>query len=273
MSKSAIKTGPFLPVVIFAVALSLPSAILGQDSKPLQAGVTRSVSLAPLDSALAPGNVFDKSKAEALIGQSKSSNNWHKVPAWYPGTCKSDQMVFTFRRDEESGQEDRSSHAENRHSSYTVDACPDTTGQMWEYDPQGFWIEGQGDDDLHYNWMMARSVTIATDKEVAHKGQAVGFHVDKRSNIIKSCDRNVSETSTFPVSSTAIRSRTFQRTFDWQGTHRGTAEFACKYKKTREDSIDPNRMTRDGKPLYPLFVQFLKDNNMADRIPDAQPAP
>jgi len=248
------------------------SPCLGQDSQALQGGITETVNLAPLDSSLAPGNRFDKSAAENLIDTSKSRGTWHMVPAWYSGQRSTDQMMVTFSRDEKTRAEDRSTHRENRHSVMTVDTLKDKTGQLWEYDAQGFWIEGQSDDALHYNWVLSRSSTVTTNAECDHVIRGVGFHVDKQTQTIKSCDRSVSQITAVPISSTTIKSKTLQRLYDWQGHPTRTVETVCSYKRTGEDPADKSGMTRDGKPMYQLFVQFLRDHHMADRIPDEPPS-
>jgi hypothetical protein len=264
----------FVPAV-FIIAIVLATApCLSQDSQALQGGISENVNLAPLDSSLAPGNRFDRNTAESLIDTSKSRGTWHMVPAWYTGERSTDQMTVTFSRDEKTHKEDRSTNRENRHSVMTVDTYKDKTGQTWEYDAQGFWIEGQSDDALHYNWVISRSSTVTTNTECDHVIRGVGFHVDKQTHTIKNCDRSVSQITAVPISSTTIKSKTLQRLYDWQGHPTRTVATVCNYKSTGADPAEKSGMTRDGKPLYPLFVQFLKDHNMADRIPDApQTAP
>jgi hypothetical protein len=265
-----IRSTHFLVPAACIAALSLASVpCMGQDSQALQGGITENVNLAPLDSSLAPGNRFDKNIAENLIDTSKSRGSWHMVPAWYTGQRSTDQMTVTFSRDEKSHQEDRSTQRENRHSVMTVDTYKDKTGQTWEYDAQGFWIEGQSDDALHFNWVSSRSSTVTTNSECDHVIRGVGFHVDRQTQMIKSCDRSVSQITAVPVSSTTIKSKTLQKLYDWQGHPTRTVETVCNYKRTGDGPADKSGLTRDGKPIYPLFVQFLRDHNMADRIPDA----
>ena len=249
----------------FSVQAS-PSA--AQESQALQGGITQTINLPSLDAALAPGNLFNKNAAEDLIGKSKESNNWHMVPSWYRGQRATEQMTVNYSKDEKTGVEDKKPHRENRRSVMQVDTYKDRTGQLWEYDAQGFWIEGESDEYFHYNWVISRAPTLTNDTECDHMTRGVGFHVDKKTYKIVSCDRSLAQISATSVSPTVIRSKAFQKIFDWQGYPIRTVETVCNYKKTAEGPGDRNGMTHDGKPIYRLFVQFLKANNMTDRIPE-----
>jgi hypothetical protein len=264
-------------LVLLPAALSVAACLavgpgVGRDRATLQAGVSESIRLAPLDPKLAPGNLFDKSAAASLIGKTESRNNWYKTPHWLSGGWHTDKQLQLVSFDLKSGKVSDTNVLTTCHMSLSEGTFPDHQGQLWEYDRQGDWVVSDDDNYAYYNWLPARSHIVANDTTYSDLTSSIVLAVDKRTGVIRSCYRDLRENIIYCISKNAIKFYSAYDNFDREGnpTHKG--ESVSYYKRIMEFIPNHNAKTPDGKPLYPLFVQFLKDNGMADRIPDGPPS-
>jgi hypothetical protein len=244
---------------------------MGQEKPTLKMTISRSINLAPLDADVAPGQSFDKEKVNDLITKSNSGNSWYKVPAWYAGKWQSNQTIQLFRRDEASGLEDFESHVQNWHNSNGIGNYADKTGQVWQYDEPGFWSDYDSPFNMEAKHFCRLSGTqkVATESEYAFDTEFLAFSVDKTTKRITRCDRGTTEVSIHPTAPGIVVAHVIQRTFEWQGNPEIATVSEAEYKKTGDLVPDANWKRPDGRPMFPLFVQYLKEHGMADRLPDA----
>lgn len=234
---------------------------------------SKSERLPPLDPRLAPGNKFDKEIAGGLLAKTKSPNSWHKVPAWLRGKWQSTQTIITLLRDERTGKEEPPNRVETSNNEGWYGHYADKTGQVWGCDQPYYWTENDRPQYKAYDFIITRTATAVTDTSCRFRSQSVDFYVDKTTGTIIQVVWDTKEQTISPISASITRHKSNCRIIDWQGNPTLTEELVSDYKRTADFKPNPSETTPDGKPLYPLFVQYLKDHNMADRIPDASPAP
>src|ERR1700733_6444692 len=173
----------FLPVALTVAACLAWRLGWGRRAK------SQRIRLALLDQSLATGNTFDKRRAEYLLGKPESINNWYRVPSWLAGSWRSEQVTTTYKRDERTGSEDRLDHLENRRHSGIKGTFSDNTGQVWEFDRQGYWDNSVDDNYKTYCWVTLRTEKVATDSEYSFHTDAIDFVTTKNDNIIRECNR------------------------------------------------------------------------------------
>jgi hypothetical protein len=99
----------------------------------------------------------------------------------------------------------------------------------------------------------------------------IHFQVEKETGIITACSQTASHEKISLTSPTTLVTNRCERSFDCHGQPTVTTECTICSKKIGESLPRREWKTTDGKPLYPLFVQYLKEHGMTDRIPDPPP--
>jgi hypothetical protein len=245
---------------------------IAQDSPTLKAGISRSVGIAPIDPGLAPGNVFDQNKADALLNRHLSPNDWYKIPSWYAGYWQRDQLIRNFSRNDRTGKEDYTKLVEHWRNEGLVGTFVDKTGQYWAFDHQGFWTTHNGDTSDGHIFTFSRKVTVTTSSEINSTGEFIAFMVDKKTQVITSCMRGSTDSTFHQISDSALRETGLQRTYDWQGSPIQTVECESIATKIREFVPEWRGVAANGMALYLLWGKYLTDRGLADQIPDP-PAP
>jgi hypothetical protein len=114
---------------------------------------------------------------------------------------------------------------------------------------------------------------VITDTECTQLMEKTRFIIVRATGKIVSVDRAINEESINLISPNVASYKLIERQFDLQGEPIITVQWVGFEPKKIGDIVpEPDQKGIDGQPLYPLFVQYLKDHNMADRIPDAPPA-
>ncbi|MBS1994614.1 MAG: hypothetical protein JSS86_09110 [Cyanobacteria bacterium SZAS LIN-2] len=254
-----------LPVMLFvAVCLDVGPGV-GQQIKPTpKTGVSASETmheLSPLDSSLAPGKLFDKEKCSALLIKDHSTH-WNKLPAWLVGTWTS--------RDEQSEDEGKTAHLEYWAICRIIVGLADKTGQVWSHYTAGEWA--QGVDGSRLDCYLGCTESSPSPDEYRSEFESISFQLDGLSHLIQSCSRRLTEDTYYLISPGVVRLKEVHRNYDWRGHQLDSSEREWNLLKSGEFASDLTQTTGDSRPHYPLFVQFLRDNGMTDRIPDAPPA-
>jgi hypothetical protein len=267
------------PVILAALAVGAHLAAgpgMGQESPTPGAGISALGKMPPLDPVLAPGNNFDQAIATEIT-KIKSTNQWHQIPAWLAGSWESEQATVRSFKDQKSGTEDLRVRVYPEHSTDTHGDFTDQTGQVWAADVAMFRKGADNDAFVKYTLFLSFISIAATDTKYLYQIQSVDLYVYRKTNTIKVCCPWLTEIVERLVSPGVLSNKTTYRSFDLNGSLRSTAEVNSTLNRTSE--AVPNqiqttlyRTTLEGKPLYPQFVQFLKDHNMANRVPEGQPS-
>ena len=262
-----------------AVTASLAaSPVIAQQNRPkpqtcvLKAAVERSENASPLDPTLAPGNIFDRDIATALFNKNKAPFVWHVVPKWLVGDWHSEQQTNVFSRNDKTGKLNAPGGPVSLRSTMNQGDFIDKAGEVWQCDAPGTWMDNDFDGLKSHLYSLSISNAVDTNKQSSRDAELVCILVDGKTNKIVRCTRQSINYDMLPISPSAIRYNNTIKTFDWQGNPVQTSKCVTNLKKVGEFTPNPNKLAPDGQPLYPLFVQYLKDHNMADRIPDASPA-
>lgn len=234
---------------------------MGQEDIPgLKGSVSVSRYIVPSDAALETGSVFNQELATSLLnGEGKADNNWYMVPAWCVGDWNSVRHVST-----DPGRY-------NARSNLSIGTFADKTGQIWEYDRQGYWAEGKGSNSEAKAWVVARSPIEATERNLRFHEDLIAFTIDEKTKVIKNRDHIWQDSVMYRVPEKMIKFLSVTGTYDADGKPNQTALAITDHWKNAEFEPRLSDTASDGRPLYPMFVQYLKDHNMADRIPDAPP--
>jgi hypothetical protein len=257
--------------------LATPPAI-AQQSRPtpqtcvLKAAVERSENASPLDPTLAPGNFFDRNIATALFNKNKAPFVWHVVPKWLVGDWHSEQQTNVFSRNDKTGKLNAPGGPVSLRSTIHQGDFIDKTGQVWQCDAPGTWMENDFDGLKSFTYSLSISNAVDNDKQSSRDAELVSVLVDGKTNKIVHCTRQSTNYDMLPISPSAIRYNNTIKTFDWQGNPLQTSKCVANLKKIGEFTPNPNKVAPDGQLLYPLFVQYLKDHDMVDRVPEASPA-
>ncbi len=260
-----------LPAALCVAACLAVVPGVGQHKKPPHKTGNQMVTRLPaLDPTLAPGNKFDQEIADALIPSQKPVNDWVKLPPEYAFTWKRGQTTQIFSNDH-SGSIDREAHV-SKPILKTLDlgSIKDRNGGLWQYQLGRFWDIKPRDTDSCLQ--LVGTLRPAPDGSLVLHHRMIVFHLDNETG-------NIFLLSQFEIFSTyrliapdVMHLIEKTNVFDWRGNLTNEWEEVSNFRKVGDFVPRPDGTARDGKPLYPLFVQFLKDNGMADRIPDAPQA-
>ncbi len=256
---------------IFATTCLAPNCCTGQGSLTVKLGVARSSPMPTLDGVLAPGNVFDKQIAGSHMPGQPSQIHWFKVPAWYVGTWTSSESVRTFMRNEFTGEEKLNNPMQPSHNEIWGGTCMDRDGQVWECEDTGYWRYSDTGTLDQNTYVLNHTPLNVTDTSCCFHASAIVFTVEKISGKILHCSQSEHDEFLTPMSDNVMRAKIVQRNFDWQGNPTTTEEGVSIYERIRSTVLPNPVACSDNKPLYPRFVQYLKDNGLSDRVPEVSP--
>ena len=252
----------FLPAFLSVAAAFLAvEPGMGQVNKST---LTTTVPRLPaLNAALAPGKKFEKDLVKKLVGMPEPVSSWVKIPASLACTWKTDKMTQTSSRFEQSMEEDATPKVlKVKNTIVTLGSIRDARGDFWQYNSPAVWMN----DTL----CIETEFALTPEGELHSQSRVVTFEINDKTNDITYCRQLINQRRFRMLSPGLMREEQTTKLYDWKGSPVMMIKCQSSYNRARE--FDAATKTADGKPLYSLFVQFLKDHGMTDRIPDAQPA-
>jgi len=223
-----------------------------QKNHPLSTGDKQSLSV-----ELSPGHKFNQATADALLAAGKPANSWVKIPVDFAYKWKTTSLTQTACRYEKTGAEDNTSTVlKLRKAVIVIGTMKDARGDIWQFNARGTWPNN--------GMYVEESYESGPDGGLSRKSRVISFEIDEESKEITKCSQLIGKTSFRLIAAGGMSQETTTTLYDWKGSSVSTVKSQSTYRRT---GLFAPRKAVDGKPLYPLFVQYLKEHNMADRIP------
>jgi len=199
-------------------------------------------------------------------GTRSELTDWYTVPAWYAGKWRVDARRMT----KATGGDWKETGA-MKDVEYFVGQYADKTGQIWQhrgragfahYDYFPFCGSYEGKE---YYFNTRKGVAL---NQIKHEKFAAndlpGLQSEGVDELFSGAgDTRIKVTSDDSFEETALITTSDTKKVGVVYTH----EYWAKAKRIAPFKARINLETPDGKPLYPDFVEFLKEYGMSDRIP------
>jgi len=264
--KSKNRTNTLKPSTIaflLPLALTIASGLavapgLGQQKAAIQKTHSQKAGNKPtLNVALSPGHKFDQKTAAALLSAGKSANSWVKIPADFAYKWKTTSLTQTACRYEKTGTEDSTNTVlKLRKAVIVIGTMKDARGDIWQFNAHGTWPNN--------GIFTEESFETGPDGGLCRNSRVISFEIDEQSNEITKCSQLIGKATFRLVAAGGMKQETTTTLYDWKGASISTVKSEAIYRRT---GMFSPRKAVDGKPLFPMFVQFLKEHKMADRIP------
>jgi hypothetical protein len=224
-----------------------------------------------LNANFGPGGSFDQQKAAGLWAEAAAKNQWFKIPSWYAGRWRIVQKLSAKRDGNRwTKHVEYSEHVEDFPDLSTAGHYADKTGQVWECEQAG---ESSSFDsvpsyfDNGMGYRISKTPTMATDSVYSFKTREAQLILWKGSRQIGSAGQQTDEVEVHPIAPNQSKTKVVAKVFDWRGNHLFTKETEFISTRIADFAGQPDGKTPDGKPLFPLFIRYLNEHGMSDRIP------
>lgn len=237
-----------LPLAL-ACSTALSVAISGQ-TKLLEGGVQHSERLAPIESKLAPGELFDPRN---LPAQPAGSVRFFIIPNWLAGSWHKDSQTDFYRYNYLTKETDVTTRTEPARSDGAWGTQIDAEGNVWQYDATPF--QTTIDTGSEYVVQLVRSMEPVESNDVhfVRKSLDTQIRVDRMTNRIKAVESGEQLTTYTPEEAGLIKRESSAKVFDQQGLPTLLGKSFCYEKKIAQFS--PQDVFQ-GKDMKTLFAQF-----------------
>jgi len=240
--------GAILASIIIAATFSV-----GVDARLLTGGVEHSETLEPLDSALAPGQVFDPDKLPEA--ESEGANNWYKIPDWLAGTWHKDTQTDYYRYNYKTNLVDTTTRTETAKADGTWGTQQDKDGAIWQFDPAPFNATVDGGDQFIVQLVRTSDPVEISDKKFVRRSVDTQIRVAKANGVIEMVESGEQITTYTPEGDDLIKRETSAKVFDPSGQPVLLGK-SFAYEKRIAVFIPQN--TYKGRDMKLLFQQFLQ---------------
>jgi hypothetical protein len=234
---------------IFACSAALTLPLSGQ-AKLLEGGVQHSERLAPIESQLAPGQLFDPRN---LPAQPSGVVRFFIIPSWLAGSWHKDSQTDFYRYNYLTKETDVTTRTEPARSDGAWGTQIDASGNVWQYDATPF--QTTVDTGSEYVVQLVRSMepVESNDTHFVRRSLDTQIRVDRMTNRIKAVESGEQLTTYIPEEAGLIKRESSAKVFDQQGLPTLLGKSFCYEKRiaqfTPQDSFQ-------GKDMKALFAQF-----------------
>ena len=245
-------SGPLSKLILIASLLLYFNCGLPGAAEPLQGGVEHSEELAPVDSRLLPGQVFDQRN----LPPQGTTTGWYLIPNWYAGLWHRETQVNKIR----FKNVERVSRRDSRRGFQM-----DELGGIWHYRNEPFTTQVDGGNIVDFKMMFVVEPVAISDRCVAIRAIDTTTSVSKQTNKIVSVKQFESFFSTVPVSETELYTDASMKAFDSKGRSVGANNKGYFREYKIQPFVEINYL--NGKDLKEDFKLYLRSHGLSDRVP------
>jgi hypothetical protein len=247
----------FSPVVnlslclVFACSTACSLALTGQ-AKLLEGGVQHSERLAPIESKLAPGELFDPRN---LPAQPSGAVRFFIIPSWLAGSWHKDSQTDFYRYNYLTKETDVTTRTEPARSDGAWGTQIDADGNVWQYDATPF--QTTVDTGSEYVVQLVRSMepVESNDTHFVRRSLDTQIRVDRMTNRIKAVESGEQLTTYTPEEAGLIKRESSAKVFDQQGLPTLLGKSFCYEKKIAQFAPQDSFQGKDMKALFAQFRQ------------------
>jgi hypothetical protein len=231
-------------------------------STVLKGGVEHSDSLKPIESSLAPGQVYDPNNLP-MVG-AVETNRWYRIPDWLAGTWHKESQTDYFRYDYATRVTDTTTRTAPARSDGRWGTQMDEKGAVWQYDPTPFTAKVDSGDEYVVQLVRVSEPVEATDKVFVRRSVDTQIRIEKATNRIKSVESGEQITQYVPEGEQLVKRETSAKVFDDDGR-----PVLLGKSFAYENRIAPFQAqdTYQGKDMRVLFKKFLQSQNETAFLP------
>jgi hypothetical protein len=224
--------------------------------------IEHSDQIAPIESNLRPGDIFNRNNLPAKAGA--SLNDWYRIPTWLGGTWHKEVQTDYYRYNYLTSSTDTSTHVQKASSDGRWGTLKDPQGNLWQFDPAPYSdIVDAGEETVVQIVRVSEPLESSADRFVK-RSIDTQLRVDKVTGKIKSVESGEQITVFTPQSDVLIKRETSSKVFD----HTGKAILRGKSfaYENRLGPFEPQNYYR-GQDMRQLFQQFLKQSGITAFLP------
>ncbi|MBU6452048.1 MAG: hypothetical protein KGS72_09745 [Cyanobacteria bacterium REEB67] len=186
------------------------------------------------------------------------------MPAWLAGTWRLSRDGHFVLDPHRSADGKDSGIDPSAYVGFECGMIADKSGQVWTRDSVGKWSESA--DGRSYACYLKYDETTDADNKLRSHSETVAITTGDFAKIT-SCLRGVSDQVNRTIGDEEIEIIKTSHSYDWQGCGKTTSQWKATYK--RVSPYDYEQKIDKYGDLSLAFVQFLKEQNMVERIPEA----
>lgn len=228
----------------------------------LEGRVEHSDQLPPLEPNLKVGATFNIAKLKKLT----PNNRWYKLPNWIVGTWKTEYQTNYYKYNYNSRSESFDIDTFGYRGAETLGHQKDRLGEIWQYTGSAYWTIADLDYSIALDYVQEHECIRSEPNKLVIRYAAIACQISKLDHSIIYINQRESIQTYTPDGPNLMKCISSLKIFDRDGSPEYLAE-TLSFKRRRSSFETCNDY--DGKNLRILFAEYLRNNNLAHRIPTA----
>jgi hypothetical protein len=258
----------------FLILCLSASPALPQNNTKLEATISKSTSLPIAGGLLTLGNMFEEKKISALFGGDDYHDNWYQIPSWLTHWWSPVKNEFGNGKLAQKEQNSLSGRgAKYALVNHGFARYEDAKGQWWKWDTSGLWFVADEGDRKTYIYGVEDKPMIASESQWSRSTETLEIVVDKASGKVIDVSQHIREIkdTLMDTSPYTLKTVVTETVFDSKGNMTDKEEWASTNSDAGQSKPSMAGRLKDGRRLHDLFIQYLKEHDMADRVPKEMP--
>lgn len=219
--------------------------------------------VAPVESSLEPGQIFDKNNLPKTVSD-QTLNDWYEIPTWLAGKWHKESQTDYYRYDYLSKTTDNARHTREARSDGTWGTQKGLGGRIWQYDavPYSQTVDSPGETIVQIV-RLSESLECSEERFVK-RSIDTQLRVDKVTGKIKTVETGEEITIFSPESDTMIKRETSSKVFDHTG--KPVMLGLSLSFETKIGPFEPQDFYR-GQDTRKLFLEYVKTTGILGVFP------
>jgi hypothetical protein len=245
---------------ITSLLLSLLVLILGAGAEAtgLNVKIEHHDTVAPVESSLQPGDIFDKKNLPSRVSD-QTLNDWYEIPSWLAGKWHKEAQTDYYRYDYLNKTTDDTRYTREARSDGTWGTQQGLAGHIWQYDAVPYCQTVDGANETIYQIVRVSESLECSEERFVKRSIDTQLRVDKSSGRIKTVETGEEITIFTPESDTMLKRKTSSKVFDHMGQ-----PIILGMSLSFETKLGPfeRQDYYRGQDTRTLFLEFMKNSGI-----------
>jgi hypothetical protein len=245
---------------IISLLLSLLVLVLGAGAEAtgLNVKIEHHDTLAPVESSLQPGDIFDEKNLPNRVSE-QTLDDWYEIPSWLAGKWHKEMQTDYYRYDYLNKTTDDTRHTRVARSDGTWGTQAGLASHIWQYDAVPYSQTVDGATETIVQIVRVSQSLECSEERFVKRSVDTQLRVDKGSGRIKTVETGEEITIFTPESDTMLKRVTSSKVFDHTGQ-----PIILGMSLSFETKLGPFERQDHyrGQDTHVLFLEFMKNSGI-----------